>query len=173
LNVYGESKLAGEKNIQQAAEAYLILRTSWVYSLRMQSGFVQKVLAWARQNETLRIVDDQIGCPTWARMLAEVTGLLIARGGDRLNEYFKPHAGIYHVAGQGGVSRFEWAKAILAHDPEHEEQRVIHLEPAPSSDFSTPATRPTNTILNCAHFENTFGLRIPTWMDSLQLAIGE
>ena len=92
LNVYGESKLAGEKAIQQSADAYLILRTSWVYSTRLQSGFVNKVLAWARQNETLRIVDDQISCPTWARMLAEMTGLLIARGGDNLSEYFKSNS---------------------------------------------------------------------------------
>jgi len=173
LNVYGESKLAGEKAIQQATEAYLILRTSWVYSLRFQSGFVKKVLAWARQNEVLRIVDDQIGCPTWARMLAEVTGLLMARGGEQLNEYFMPHAGIYHVAGQSDVSRFEWAQAILTHDPDREEQRAKRLEPAPGSDFPTPATRPTNTALSCSHFENTFKLRIPTWMESLQLAMEE
>ena len=133
--------MAGEKAIQQAADAYLILRTSWVYSLRFQSGFVKKVLAWARQNEVLRIVDDQIGCPTWARMLAEVTGLLMARGGDQLSEYFMPHAGIYHVAGQGGVSRFEWAQAILAHDPDRGEQRAKRLEPAPGSDFPTPASQ--------------------------------
>lgn len=173
LNIYGASKLAGEKAIQQAADAYLILRTSWVYSLRLQSGFVQKVLAWARQNETLRIVDDQIGCPTWARMLAEVTGLLIARGGDRLNEYFVSHTGIYHVAGRGSVSRFEWAKAILKHDPDREGQRVKHLEPASSSDFPTPATRPINTALSCAHFEDTFGLCIPSWIECLRLAMGK
>ena len=65
INVYGESKLAGENTVQQAAEVYLILRTSWVYSTRLQSGFVRKVLAWARQNETLRIVDDQTGSPPY------------------------------------------------------------------------------------------------------------
>ena len=105
LNVYGESKLAGEEAIQQVADAYLILRTSWVYSTRLQSGFVQKVLAWARQNETLRIVEDQFGCPTWARMLAEATGFLIAKGGDQLDEYFKQYRGIYHIAGKGGASQ--------------------------------------------------------------------
>ena len=89
LNVYGESKLAGEKAIQQAADVYLILRTSWVYSRRLQGGFVNKVLTWARQKEVLRVVGDQTSCPTWARMLAEVTGQLIARGGIRLNEYFR------------------------------------------------------------------------------------
>jgi dTDP-4-dehydrorhamnose reductase len=173
LNVYGESKLAGEEAIQQVADAYLILRTSWVYSTRLQSGFVQKVLAWARQNETLRIVEDQFGCPTWARMLAEATGFLIAKGGDQLDEYFKQYRGIYHIAGKDGASRFEWAEAVLAHDPHRDEQLVKHLEPALSSDFPTPAIRPMYSVLNCAHFENTFGLRLPNWVESLGLAMGE
>ena len=172
LNVYGESKLAGEKAVQQAGETYLILRTSWVYSTRLQSGFVNKVLAWARQNEVLRIVEDQVSCPTWARMLAEVSGLLIARGGNHLGEYFKPKSGIYHVAGSGSASRFDWARAILEHDPDREEQRVNRLEPALSAEFPTPAARPVYSVLNCAHFESTFYLRIPTWMESLQLALG-
>ena len=171
LNMYGESKLAGEKAIQQVADAYLILRTSWVYSTRLQSGFVQKVLAWARQNETLRIVEDQFGCPTWARMLAETTGFLIAKGGGRLDEYFKQYRGVYHVAGKGSASRFEWAKSILAHDPHRDEHLVKHLEPALSSDFPTPATRPKYSVLDCAHFENTFSLCLPDWIESLQLAM--
>lgn len=173
LNVYGESKLAGEIAIQQAADAYLILRTSWVYSTRLQSGFVRKVLAWARQNETLRIVKDQIGCPTWARMLAETTGLLIAKGGDQLSEYFKQNHGIYHVAGKGSASRFEWAEAILAQDPHRDEQLVKHLEPALSSEFPTPAARPTYSVLSCGCFERTFGFHIPNWEESLQFAMGE
>jgi dTDP-4-dehydrorhamnose reductase len=173
LNVYGESKLAGEEAIQQAADAYLILRTSWVYSTRLQSGFVQKVLAWARQNETLRIVEDQIGCPTWARMMAETTGLLVAKGSNQLDEYFMQYRGIYHVAGKGSASRFKWAEAILDCDPRRDEQLVKHLEPALSSEFPTPAVRPTYSVLNCSHFESTFGFRIPDWMESLQLAMGE
>ena len=173
LNVYGESKLAGERAIQQSAEVYLILRTSWVYSTRLQSGFVNKVLAWACQNEILRIVEDQISCPTWARMLAEVTGLLIAKGGNHLIEYFKPNLGIYHVAGKGNASRYEWAKAILDSDPRREEQRVKRIEPALSSEFSTLAARPTYSVLDCTHFEEIFGLYIPIWRDSLQLAMGE
>ena len=172
LNVYGESKLAGEKAIQQAGETYLILRTSWVYSTRLQSGFVNKVLAWARQNEVLRIVEDQVSCPTWARMLAEISGLLIARGDNHLGEYFKPTSGIYHVAGSGSASRFDWAQAILANDPDQEEQQAKRLETAQSVEFPTPATRPTYSVLNCEHFENTFGFRIPTWTESLQLALG-
>jgi dTDP-4-dehydrorhamnose reductase len=173
LNVYGESKLAGEVAIQQAAEAYLILRTSWVYSLRLQSGFVKKVLSWARQNETLRVVDDQIGCPTWARMLAETTALLIAKAGDRPVDYFKQNYGIYHVAGKGSASRYEWAQAILANDPRRGEQRVHLLEPARSLDFPAPATRPEYSVLNSTLFENVFNLCIPDWKESLALAMGE
>lgn len=173
LNVYGESKLAGEKAIQQSVDTYLILRTSWVYSRRLQSGFVNKVLAWARQNDVVRIVEDQVSCPTWARMLAEITGILIAKGGDGLNDYFKSKSGIYHVAGKGSASRYEWAKAILASDNHGEEQRAKRIEPALSSEFPNPATRPAYSALNCHHFEDTFGLHIPNWVESLQLALGE
>jgi dTDP-4-dehydrorhamnose reductase len=173
LNIYGESKLAGEMAIQQATDAYLIFRTSWVYSLRMKSGFVKKVLAWARQNEVLRIVDDQKGSPTWARMLAETTALLIAKGGEQPYDYFKSHRGIYHLAGKGGTSRFEWAKAILANDSRREEHQVKYLEPALSTEFPTPAVRPAYSILSCMLFENTFGLCIPGWQESLVLAMNE
>jgi len=173
LNVYGESKLAGEKAIQQSANTYLILRTSWVYSTRSQSGFVNKVLAWARQNEILRIVDDQISCPTWARMLAEMTGLLVTRGGTQINEYFGSRSGIYHLAGKGNASRYDWARVILAHDPHRGEQSVQQIEPAQSSEFPTPAVRPMNTAMDCFYFEDTFNLHIPDWEDSLQLAMKE
>ena len=155
LNVYGESKLAGEEAVQQASEAYVILRTSWVYSLRLQSGFVKKVLAWARQSEVLRIVEDQVGCPTWARMLAETTGLLLAQGGTRPAEYFRPHSGVYHLAGKGSASRLAWAQAILAHDLARAEQCAKKLEPALSSEFPTPATRPAYSVLSCEHFERS------------------
>jgi dTDP-4-dehydrorhamnose reductase len=173
LNVYGESKLAGEVAIQQAAEAYLILRTSWVYSLRLQSGFVKKVLSWARQNETLRVVQDQTGCPTWARMLAETTALLIAKSGDRPVDYFKLNHGIYHVAGKGSASRYEWAQAILANDSQRNEHRISRLEPAQSAEFPAAAARPEYSVLDCTQFENTFGLCIPNWKESLVLAMGE
>jgi len=79
INVYGRTKLAGEEAISRVGGAHLILRTSWVYSL-CGGGFVTRVLRWAREKEVLRIVDDQVGSPAWARMLAEVTGLVLARG---------------------------------------------------------------------------------------------
>ena len=171
LNVYGESKLAGEVAIQQAADAYLILRTSWVYNTRKESGFGKKVLAWARQRETLRIVDDQTGCPTWARMLAEATALLIANGGHEPGDYFEANRGVYHVAGKGSASRYEWAKAILACDPKVNNRSLSSLEPASSAEFPTPAVRPAYSVLSSALFETTFGLCIPDWKESLALAM--
>ena len=104
LNVYGASKLAGEQAIQSVDGAYLILRTAWVYSLRRDS-FVSKVLQWARTKETLRIVDDQISNPTWARMLAEATASLFVEGRSDFYDFIKAQAGIYHLAGKGSVSR--------------------------------------------------------------------
>jgi dTDP-4-dehydrorhamnose reductase len=170
LNVYGKSKLMGEENIRQSGESYLILRTSWVYSLRGNS-FVNKVLTWSRQNKTLRIVSDQIGNPTRARTLAEITSLLLAQNSIDLYESFRERGGIYHLAGNGHTSRYEWAKHILANDPKRSEQIVQSVEPASSDEFPTPAVRPLFSALDCTHFERTFGLRLPPWNSTLELAM--
>ena len=170
LNVYGQSKLMGEDNIKQAGDAYLILRTSWVYSLRGNS-FVNKVLGWARKNEVLKVVSDQIGNPTWARMLAGITSLMIAQNNSNLLEIIRERRGAYHVAGSGYTSRYEWAKQILANDPNLSEQVVQSLESALSKDFPTPATRPLFSALNCTRFEETFGLQLPAWDGALELAM--
>ncbi len=170
LNVYGYSKLAGEQAISQVGGAYLILRTSWVYSLRRDS-FVTKVLQWAREKETLRIVDDQISCPTSARMLAETTALLLARGGQNPMEYISERAGIYHLAGGGACSRYEWAKAILKYDPNPQEQIVQQVLPARTKDFPAPAKRPLYSALDCEKFEKTFPIKIPAWEETLTLAL--
>ena len=170
LNVYGKSKLAGEQAIQKVGGAYLILRTSWVYSLD-GDNFVTKVLEWARQNETLRIVDDQISNPTWARMLAEAIAFVIAQGRNDPIGYIKEKAGFYHLAGSGFTSRFKWAKKILELDPNKQEQITKEILPAKTVDFPTPARRPLFSALNCNTFETTFRLRLPTWEQTLRLAM--
>lgn len=170
LNIYGKSKLRGEGNIKQAGEAYLILRTSWVYSLRGNS-FVNKVLAWARKNETLKIVSDQISNPTWARTLAEITSLLIARNKLEVLEVIREKRGIYHLAGRGYTSRYEWAKQILANDPNRTEQLVQAIEPGLTEEFPAPAIRPLFSALDCRRFERTFGLQLPDWSSTLKLAM--
>lgn len=170
LNTYGKSKLTGEENIKQAGDACLILRTSWVYSLR-GSSFVNKVLGWARKNENLKIVSDQISSPTWARMLAGITSLMLAQNNANLLEIVRERHGVYHLAGAGYTSRYEWAKQILANDPNGSEQVVRNLEPALSEDFPTPALRPLFSALDCTRFEDTFGLKLPNWNSVLKLAM--
>ena len=169
----GDSKLHGEQAVQQVGGDYLILRTSWVYahktsagSLR-QGGFVNKVLEWARQQDTLRMVTDQVGNPTWCRMLAEITAQMLARGMEHIRE----HTGLYHLAGSGFASRYDWAKLILELDPEKSEQRVKEIMPALTSDFPTPAQRPLFSALDCTHFLATFGLQLPDWKAALRLAM--
>lgn len=170
LNVYGKSKLAGEQAIQKIGGAYLILRTSWVYGMG-GDNFVTRILGWARKNPELRVVDDQVGNPTWARMLAEMIGHLLAKAGEAPFAFFEKNAGIYHLVGDGFVSRLEWARKILAFDPHREEQICKEILPALTSDFPTPARRPLFSALNCDLFAATFGLRLPAWEAGLRMAL--
>ncbi len=170
LNVYGRSKLAGEQAVIQADAAALILRTSWVYSMRKDS-FVTKVLNWSRRNPVLRVVSDQVGNPTWARMLAEITAQMIAAAGAQTSGYFTERRGVYHLAGSGSASRLEWAQTILKYDPKPEEQVTKEILGAQTSDFPTPAVRPLFSALDCSKFEHTFSLRLPHWQTALNLAM--
>jgi dTDP-4-dehydrorhamnose reductase len=159
LNVYGQTKLEGEQAIAASGCVNLILRTSWVYSMR-QGGFVTKVLQWARTQEVMRVVDDQISSPTSARLLAEITALVLAQGRDDVSGYLSEKGGLYHCAGGSSCSRYEWAKAILELDPRKEEQVVKELLPAKSSEFSVPANRPMVSVLDCSSLEGKFNLYI-------------
>lgn len=170
LSVYGESKLAGEKAIQAVGGSYMIVRTSWVYSLRRPS-FVPKVLQWARQHETLRIVDDQVSNPTWARNLAEITAQVIAQGRADSLGYIAENSGLYHLTDRGSCSRYEWAKKILELDPDKEDQLVRSIFPAKTVEFPTPATRPLHSVLSLKKFQDTFHIPIPAWQESLALAM--
>jgi len=170
LSVYGRTKLAGEREVQQIGGAYLVLRTSWVYSLRRDS-FVSKVLQWARSQPRLKLVTDQVSGPTWARMLAEVTSHLILLGADDLVDWLSEQHGLYHLAGSGYCSRFEWGQEVLRLDPHKEEQIVQELLPALMVEFSTPARRPQFSALNCDSFSQTFHLQLPDWKIALKLAM--
>lgn len=168
LGVYGKSKLAGEQAIRAGNTNYLILRTSWVYS-RNRNSFVTKVLEWARKQEVLSVVSDQISNPTWARTLANVTAQLLDKGLDCLTE----RRGLYHVAGVGYASRLDWAKKIIELDPNKQEQKVKQVRPALTSDFPTPAQRPLFSALDCSLFQSTFDIPLPKWEDALKHAMTE
>ncbi|MBK8418327.1 dTDP-4-dehydrorhamnose reductase [Candidatus Villigracilis saccharophilus] len=167
LSVYGRSKLEGEQLVRKAGGAHLIFRTSWVYSMRGQGGFISKVMQWSRRQETLRMVTDQIGNPTWARMLAEVAAQIAVRG----QKYVAERSGLYHLAGSGFASRLEWAKMILELDPNKQEQITKEILPALTADFPTPAERPLFSALDCSKFESTFDLKLPGWQSALKLAM--
>jgi dTDP-4-dehydrorhamnose reductase len=170
INHYGQTKLKGEQAIAEIGGAYWIFRTSWVYS-RRRSCFVTKVLEWARHQETLQIADDQWGSPTWCRVVADATRRALEVSFARGPEWADSSAGIYNVACSGSPSRLEWAQAILAHDPQHEEQLARGVIGVPSAAFPAPAQRPRYCALDCRQFEATFGLSLPSWEESLVSAL--
>ncbi len=170
LNVYGASKLAGDQAVQSTDGAYLIFRTAWVYS-RQGNNFVNKVLEWSRQRETLRVVDDQISNPTWARHLAEWTTSALAQGVEDLVSWLTEHKGLYHLAGGGYASRLAWAKAVLELDPQRDRQVVRDVVAAATAEFPTPAQRPLFSALDCDRFTRVFGLTLVNWHEGLKLAL--
>lgn len=166
VNRYGRTKLDGEQAIAEVGGAHWIFRTSWVYSTR-RPCFVTKVLDWARTQESLRVVDDQFGSPTWCRSLAEATVRAIEVSLARGPEWTSASSGLYHAACQGSPSRLEWAQAIIAHDDHPEEQVLKEIVGVPSSAFSSPAKRPRFSALDSSRFEATFGVGLPLWNHAL------
>ena len=169
LNVYGQTKLEGEEAIAASGCVNLVLRTSWVYSMR--SGFVAKVLEWARTQETIRIVDDQISSPTPARLMAEITASLISKIDATTDNWLLERKGIYHCACSGYCSRYEWAKEVLRLDPNSPRKACQKLLPASTTEFSTLAQRPLRSCLYSSKFVSTFGMKIPHWLKALELAM--
>jgi len=164
INVYGKTKLAGEEAAAEAGK-YLTFRTSWVYSNRT-GGFVNKVLEWAKTQRVLRIVDDQIGSPTWSRMLAEVTGQVLARYSIN-QQWLLERKGLYHLAGAGAVSRYDWVKEILRLAGRGD----IQVLPAKTTDFPTPAVRPLYSVLEIEKFIQKFQVTCPHWQLSQMMCL--
>ena len=169
LSVYGQTKLEGEQAVMASGCSFLVLRSSWIYSRR--SGFVAKVLEWARTQETIRIVDDQISSPTPARLMAEITASLISKIEANPDDWMLERKGIYHCACTGYCSRYEWAREVLRLSSNMHTKPGQKLLPALTSDFSTPAVRPLKSRLDSKMFEATFGMKIPHWLKALELAM--
>ena len=172
LNVYGKTKLEGEERVREVGGNYVIFRTSWVYSTRADS-FLLKFLQWARNNQEVRIVEDQFGSPTCARMLAQTTALFIAQGGKDWRDWLAGKSGLYHLAGDGTVSRYEWAMQIYQLWIKKEPLLCKKVIPALTSSFPSPAERPPFSGLDCSNFSQMCGLRLPSWRDALALTIAE
>ena len=170
LSVYGASKLAGENALRELDAPALVLRTAWVYSLRRKS-FVSAILRFAREKSELKIVDDQVGNPTYCADLAEATARLIDKFAPDPYAACDSRRGVYHLAGGGSVDRFRFARRILELDPNRDQQQARVLIPVASSEFVTPAQRPLFAPLDCGKIERELGLRLPAWEDALSRAL--
>lgn len=166
LNVYGETKLGGEHALMATGANAVILRTSWVYGVHGQN-FLLSMLRLFREKDELKVVDDQIGAPTWSRMLAEVTAQVLYRilNGDLEAERVK---GVYHATGAGRTSWYGFARAIL-----EASGTECHLLPIPSSEYRSPARRPVWSVLDNTKLYETFGLALPDWELSLRQCLDE
>ena len=164
LNVYGKSKLEGERAIAASGCAHLTLRASWIYSAR-GPNFVLAILRLARERKELAVVDDQIGSPTWARTLAESTAELLRNSGLR-----KIQSGIYHLSTQGYTTRFNFAKRILELGREISPDTVgaSTLRPISSAEYPLLAARPLHAATSKDKIKRVFGIEMPGWEDELR-----
>jgi dTDP-4-dehydrorhamnose reductase len=163
---YGRTKLLGEQALAASGAPAIILRTAWVYSPRRRS-FVTSILKAARERETLRVVSDQVGNPTFAGDLAGATALLLY--GMRKDPFgaIDDAKGLYHLAGGGWTTRFELAKAAIASDPNAAEHKVREVLPVPSTEYPLPAARPAFAPLDCEKIQRRFGVGLPAWQEAL------
>lgn len=162
LSVYGSSKLEGEEKIKTVFDDFVIIRTSWLYS-EYGNNFMRKILSLGKERDSIEVVNDQIGSPTYARDLANCIIDIIIK--SILNpEAYLP--GIYHYANQGSCSWAEYAKEIF-------ELAGVNCEviPVPSDKYPTKAKRPKYSVLNTTKIRSSFGIGIPNWRDSLKECI--
>jgi dTDP-4-dehydrorhamnose reductase len=156
LNVYGQSKLEGERAIAASGAHALVLRTSWVYGLRGRN-FLLTIRRLAAERDELTIVADQTGTPNWARALAVATTALVAQGLPYLTE----RAGLYHFSSTGATTWHGFAAAIVGDAPKP------RVTPIATADYPTPARRPAYGVLATTRFHDTFGFALPPWRDAL------
>lgn len=173
INIYGQSKLAGEQAIQSVAGDYLILRTSWVYASR-GNNFLKTILRLAAEREELKIVADQIGSPTWARLIAETTAHIVQQAMfERQANSF--NSGVYNLTSSGETSWQGFAQKIV--DIVREQGNVVlknkAILPIPTTDYPLPAKRPANSRLSTKRLEQHFGLSLPSWDNALKLCMQE
>lgn len=170
LNVYGASKLAGERAVAATGGRYLILRTSWVYGPNGKN-FLLTIRRLAHEKNELKIVDDQVGAPTSSIQLAQATARLVRQYSGKTEADFP--FGIYHTTAAGSVSWCGFARAIVAALRENENFKVQRILGIGTSEYLTPAKRPLNSVLCNEKFEKTFGFKLDSWQAGLAEVILE
>ena len=166
LNVYGKTKLAGEKAIAEVGVPFLIIRTSWVYSLHGKN-FLKTIKKLAEEKDTIQVVDDQIGAPTWARSIALKTHQILKQCLNKkwLETKDSNLSGIFHVTSQGKTSWHGFAKEVLSMSNTSQNIKLIAI---PTSDYPAPAARPHNSLLNNEKIQKVFSIDMPHWEDALK-----
>jgi dTDP-4-dehydrorhamnose reductase len=146
---------------------HLTLRTSWVYGLRGKN-FLLTMLRLARERDELRVVDDQIGAPTWSRMIAEATAAIVAQGRAHggIAKFLTDRGGLYHLTAGGQTSWYGFASAIVAHTSKNP-----RMTPITTAEYPLPAKRPAYSGMSSAKLGRVFGLALPDWKDALALCM--
>ncbi|HDN26522.1 MAG TPA: dTDP-4-dehydrorhamnose reductase [Thioploca sp.] len=167
LGVYGASKLVGEQAIQAIGGHYLILRTTWVYGLR-GNNFLLTMQRLAKKRDELKVVADQIGAPTWSRLIAQATAHIIAQLYSPLySSDIDGLSGIYHLTCAGQTNWYEFAKTIVA-----QSEKPPRVLPITTANYPAPAKRPAYSVLSNAKLAKTFGITLPAWDKALELCLG-
>ena len=161
LSIYGASKLAGEQAIQAIGGPHLILRTSWVYSLHGRN-FLLTMQRLLQERDSLSVVEDEIGAPTWAGTIAAATAEMVRK----LRNGTGGPSGLYHLTATGETSWYGFACSIAEHLRQQGRLRAT-LEPILSKDYPTAAQRPLNSRLNCAHLQRDWSITLPDWETAL------
>ncbi len=169
-NTYGKTKLAGEQAIASVGVPHLILRTSWLYGLRGKN-FLLTMRKLAQEQEEIKVVNDQIGAPTWSRVIAEATAQILSQALQDVSGFLTDKGGIYHLTASGKTNWYEFAQAIFTHDIQHEQRKLEKLIAITSKDYCTAANRPAYSLLNSQKLTNTFGFILPDWQRSLELVL--
>jgi dTDP-4-dehydrorhamnose reductase len=170
LSVYGKSKLEGEEAIRASGCRHLIFRTSWVYAAR-GGNFAKTMLRLAAERDQLTVINDQIGAPTGADLLADITAHAIRVALQR-----PEISGVYHLAANGQTTWHDYARYVI----EFARQAGINIkvapeaiQPVPTSAFPLPAPRPKNSRLDTCKLQNTFGLNLPHWQSGITRMLTE
>jgi len=168
LNVYGETKLAGEKAVQENCTKHLIFRTSWVYAGK-GNNFAKTMLRLAKDRPELSVINDQFGAPTGAELLADCTAHAIRTA------LHKPEvAGLYHLVASGTTTWHDYAALVFAEAKAAGMELAIEkLNAVPTSAYPTPARRPTNSRLNTEKFQRQFELVLPDWQVGVKRMLAE
>lgn len=170
LNVYGQTKLDGEQAIRASGCRHLILRTSWVYAAR-GGNFARTMLRLATERDALDVIDDQIGAPTGADLLADVTAHAVRTAQDR-----PELGGTYHAVAAGETSWCGYARHVIRFARDAGQQLKAMPEsvrPVPTSAFPTPAKRPANSRLDTSKLRAAFGLTLPSWQSGVDRMLTE